>query len=229
MHSHGRALNGLLPHAVDDLDDYIAREGELISNVVNGWNFGDAHFHGRQLLDAVQDRCCFEPGEVRVIYLESEPTARGEGASGSRSTTPRPAWSRRLGRRRRHGRAPALARRAARLPGRGGRRRAARSQQPPRELRHRRRLGPQRARLRGCARPRGGGGHGARGRRDHRRRHADERAHGPRRTPRPLLGRPPDGRRIAVPELARPRAPRARVAAGPRSTWLTRSTTAPPA
>jgi hypothetical protein len=79
MHSHGRALNGLLPHAVDNLDDYIAREGELISNVVNGWNFGDAHFHGRQLLEAVQERCGFEPGEVRVIYLESEPTARGRG------------------------------------------------------------------------------------------------------------------------------------------------------
>ena len=79
MHTHGRALNGLLPHAVDDLDDYIAREGELISNVVNGWNFGDAHFHGRQLLEAVQERCAFEPGEVRVIYLESEPTVRGRG------------------------------------------------------------------------------------------------------------------------------------------------------
>ncbi len=79
MHTHGRALNGLLPHAVDDLDDYIAREGELISNVVNGWNFGDAHFHGRQLLEAVQERCAFQPGEVRMIYLESEPTMRGRG------------------------------------------------------------------------------------------------------------------------------------------------------
>ena len=47
MHSHGRALNGLLPHAVDDVEDYDVREGELISNIVNGWNFGDAHFHGR--------------------------------------------------------------------------------------------------------------------------------------------------------------------------------------
>ena len=57
MHSHGRALNGLLPHAVDDVEDYDVREGELISNVVNGWNFGDGHFHGRQLLEAVQERC----------------------------------------------------------------------------------------------------------------------------------------------------------------------------
>ena len=73
MHSHGRALNGLLPHAVDDVEAYDAREGELISNVVNGWNFGDGHFHGQQLLEAVQERCGFEPGEVRVVTLESEP------------------------------------------------------------------------------------------------------------------------------------------------------------
>jgi len=79
MHAHGRALNALLPHAVDEVDAYDAREGELISNVVNGWNFGDGHFHGKQLLDAVQQICAFEPGEVRVIVLESEPTVGGRG------------------------------------------------------------------------------------------------------------------------------------------------------
>jgi Transmembrane protein of unknown function (DUF3556) len=77
MHSHGRALNALLPHAVDDVEAYDAREGELISNVVNGWNFGDGHFHGRQLLEAVQERCGFGPGEVRVIELESEAAGSG--------------------------------------------------------------------------------------------------------------------------------------------------------
>ena len=77
MHSHGRALNALLPHAVDDVEGYDAREGELISNVVNGWNFGDGHFHGRQLLEAVQERCDFAPGEVRVVELESEAAASG--------------------------------------------------------------------------------------------------------------------------------------------------------
>jgi hypothetical protein len=73
MHSHGRALNGLLPHAVDDVEAYNVREGELISGVVNGWNFGDGHLHGPQLLEAVQERCHFEPGELRVITLESQP------------------------------------------------------------------------------------------------------------------------------------------------------------
>ncbi len=79
MHSHGRALNALLPHAVDDVEGYDVREGELISNVVNGWNFGDAHFHSAQLLHAIHERCGFGTGDVRLVYLESEPTMRGRG------------------------------------------------------------------------------------------------------------------------------------------------------
>jgi hypothetical protein len=73
MHSHGRALNGLIARAVDDVEAYHVREGELISNVVNGWNFGDGHFHDEQLLEAVQERCEFEDGEVRIVVLESQP------------------------------------------------------------------------------------------------------------------------------------------------------------
>jgi hypothetical protein len=73
LHSHGRALLGLLPRAVDDVDAYNVREGELVSGVVNGWNFGDGHFHHEQLLDAVQEQCGFEEGEVRVVVLESQP------------------------------------------------------------------------------------------------------------------------------------------------------------
>jgi hypothetical protein len=73
MHSHGRALLGLIGRAVDDVDEYEVREGELVSGVVNGWNFGDGHFHDQQLLAAVQERCRFEPGELRIVYLESQP------------------------------------------------------------------------------------------------------------------------------------------------------------
>ena len=73
MHSHGRALNGLIHRAVDDLSAYHVREGELVSGVVNGWNFGDGHFHSEQLLEAVQERCDFKPGEVRVVAIESQP------------------------------------------------------------------------------------------------------------------------------------------------------------
>src|SRR3954462_14926050 len=73
MHSHGRALNGLVPRAVDDVEAYHVREGELVSGVVNGWNFGDGHLHNHQLLEAVQERCGFAPGDLRVITLESQP------------------------------------------------------------------------------------------------------------------------------------------------------------
>jgi hypothetical protein len=73
MHSHGRALNGLLPRAVGDVEAYHVREGELVSGVVNGWNFGDGHLHGLQLIEAVQERCGFQEGDLRVITLESQP------------------------------------------------------------------------------------------------------------------------------------------------------------
>ena len=73
MHSHGRALNALALRAVDDVEDYDVREGELVAGVVLGYNFGDGHFHDHRLLAAVQERCSFEPGELRVVTLESQP------------------------------------------------------------------------------------------------------------------------------------------------------------
>jgi hypothetical protein len=74
MHSHGRALNALFARAADgDVDDYFVREGEVISGIVTGWNFGDGHFHSEQLLEAVTEQCAFEPGELRVVMLESQP------------------------------------------------------------------------------------------------------------------------------------------------------------
>jgi hypothetical protein len=73
MHSHGRALNGLVQRAADDVEEYVVREGELVAGVVLGYNFGDGHFHDQRLLAAIQERCHFEPGEVRVVVLESQP------------------------------------------------------------------------------------------------------------------------------------------------------------
>jgi hypothetical protein len=73
MHSHGRALNGLVSRAVDDVEAYDVREGELVAGVVLGYNFGDGHFHDHRLLEAVQERCRFGPGELRVVTLESQP------------------------------------------------------------------------------------------------------------------------------------------------------------
>lgn len=73
MHSHGRALNALSARAVDEIEDYDVREGELVAGVVLGYNFGDGHFHDQRLLAAVQERCRFAPGELRVVTLESQP------------------------------------------------------------------------------------------------------------------------------------------------------------
>jgi len=73
MHAHGRALNGLLPRAVEDIESYDVREGEVVAGVVLGYNFGDGHFHDEQLLAAVQERCAFAPGELRVVMIESQP------------------------------------------------------------------------------------------------------------------------------------------------------------
>jgi hypothetical protein len=73
MHSHGRALNALTARAVDDVDAYDVREGELVAGVVLGYNFGDGHFHDHRLLAAVQERCRYGPGELRVVTLESQP------------------------------------------------------------------------------------------------------------------------------------------------------------
>ena len=73
MHSHGRALNALVNRAADDIDAYYVREGEVVAGVCAGWNFGDGHFHHEQLLESVQKQVGFDPGDVRVIMLESQP------------------------------------------------------------------------------------------------------------------------------------------------------------
>jgi Transmembrane protein of unknown function (DUF3556) len=73
MHTHGRALNGLLPRAVANEAEYSVREGEIVAGPLVGWNFGEGHLHNEQLLEAVQRRCNFEDGDVRVIVLEGQP------------------------------------------------------------------------------------------------------------------------------------------------------------
>ena len=73
MHSHGRALNGLLARAVQDVDEYDVRDGEWLAGAVAGWNFGEGHLHHEQLLEAVQEQCGYEDGDLRVVMLESQP------------------------------------------------------------------------------------------------------------------------------------------------------------
>jgi hypothetical protein len=73
MHLHGRALPLLLPKAVDRYEDYEHVDGELVAGVVLGWNFGDGHLHTEDLLAAVQAQCGFQPGELRCVFVESQP------------------------------------------------------------------------------------------------------------------------------------------------------------
>jgi hypothetical protein len=78
LHSQGRGLNSLMiRHLGDDIDRYDLREGEVACNLCIGWNFGDGHLHNPKLIEAIQRRCRFEPGELIVVYAESEPILGG--------------------------------------------------------------------------------------------------------------------------------------------------------
>lgn len=73
MHLHGRAFAELIPRAVERFEDYDYSEGEVVAGMVLGYNFGDGHLHDEKLAAAVQQQCNFAPGEVRCVFLESEP------------------------------------------------------------------------------------------------------------------------------------------------------------
>jgi len=76
MHLAGRALTELVPKAVDDTRDYEWLDGELVAGLALGWNFGDGHLHDERLLAALQAQCAFEAGELRCIFVESQPLFR---------------------------------------------------------------------------------------------------------------------------------------------------------
>ncbi|GEP35013.1 membrane protein [Nocardioides szechwanensis] len=74
IHTHGRAHFALIPRLCgEDHENYLVMDGELIAGVVLGWNFGDGHLHREQLIAALQERCAFEPGEVRILTLDAQP------------------------------------------------------------------------------------------------------------------------------------------------------------
>jgi hypothetical protein len=75
MNTHGRALFTLAHRAMagQNEDDYVLTDGERICSTAIGWNFGDGHMHNEQLIAAMQQRCRFEPGEVRVVLLDAQP------------------------------------------------------------------------------------------------------------------------------------------------------------
>ena len=78
FNTHGRALFTLAHRAMAgrNEDDYSVTDGERICSTALGWNFGDGHMHNEQLIAAMQRRCHFEPGEVRVVLLDAQPIHR---------------------------------------------------------------------------------------------------------------------------------------------------------
>jgi hypothetical protein len=75
FNTHGRALLTLVHRALAgrNEDDYVITEGERLCSTAIGWNFGDGHMHNEQLIAAMQERCHFEPDEVRVVLLDAQP------------------------------------------------------------------------------------------------------------------------------------------------------------
>jgi hypothetical protein len=73
MHPMGRMHITLQMRHNDDIDTRVLREGEFLGNVLLGWNFGDGHCNDERLVEAVQQRCHYEPGDLRVVFTESQP------------------------------------------------------------------------------------------------------------------------------------------------------------
>ncbi|BBX31224.1 hypothetical protein MMAG44476_12681 [Mycolicibacterium mageritense DSM 44476 = CIP 104973] len=78
FNTHGRALFTLAHRAMAgfDEDDYTLTDGERLVSTAIGWNFGDGHMSNEQLVAALQKRCGFEPGEVRIVMLDAQPIHR---------------------------------------------------------------------------------------------------------------------------------------------------------
>jgi len=83
MHLHGRVIGMVLDRMLTvpdaggtrraELDEYTWVDGELVAGWVLGWNFGDGHLHDERLLAAITRACAFEPGELRCLFVESQP------------------------------------------------------------------------------------------------------------------------------------------------------------
>ena len=93
FNTHGRALFTLAHRAMAGRPetDYVLTDGERICSMAMGWNFGDGHLSNEQLIESLQRRCHFEPGEVRVVLQRRNRSTDSDSATGS--STPRPASS----------------------------------------------------------------------------------------------------------------------------------------
>ena len=72
MHSQGRGLFSVLLKNLPDINTRSVREGEFVCNSLIGFNFGDGHLHDEDLIAAVEKEAAFEPGELIVVWVESQ-------------------------------------------------------------------------------------------------------------------------------------------------------------
>jgi uncharacterized membrane protein YkgB len=72
MHSQGRGLFSVLLKTLPDIDTRTVREGEFVCNSLIGFNFGDGHLHNEDLIAAVQKEAAFDPGELVIVWVESQ-------------------------------------------------------------------------------------------------------------------------------------------------------------
>jgi hypothetical protein len=77
MHSQARGLYSVLLNNLPDIDTRDVREGEFLCNQVIGFNFGDGHMHGEDMIRAMQSQTGFEPGECVIAWVESEAVFSG--------------------------------------------------------------------------------------------------------------------------------------------------------
>jgi uncharacterized protein YeeX (DUF496 family) len=78
LHSQAKGLNSVMIKTLgDDIDHYTVREAEFSCNAIIGFNFGDGHLHNHHLINAIQKRCNFAPGEFMIVWVESEAAFRG--------------------------------------------------------------------------------------------------------------------------------------------------------
>ena len=76
LNTHARGLLSVMLRHLDDPENYELREAEFVCSALVGWQFGDGHLHDERLISAVQRRCNFEPGELLVVFVESQPIHR---------------------------------------------------------------------------------------------------------------------------------------------------------
>lgn len=77
MHSQGRGLFSVLLKNLPDIDTRTVREAEFSCNSLIGFNFGDGHLHNEDMIAAVQQEAGFEPGELVVVWVESQAWGSG--------------------------------------------------------------------------------------------------------------------------------------------------------